>query len=91
MSLPMLRYLSISSGNLAKMNQNFWGNDNSVWKLEGLMLESLSNFEVEWPRLQQVIPSLRIVSSSWCSELTSFPIEDIGFRGGVWKKEEHRN
>ncbi|KAL5557389.1 hypothetical protein UlMin_039625 [Ulmus minor] len=91
MSLPMLRYISISSGNLGKMNPNFWGNDNSVWRVEGLMLESLSDFEVEWPRLQQVMPLLKIVSSSWCPELASFPVEDIGFRGGVWKKEEHRN
>ncbi|KAL5574103.1 hypothetical protein UlMin_023700 [Ulmus minor] len=27
------------------MNQNFWGNYNSVWTVEGLMLESLSDFE----------------------------------------------
>lgn len=84
-SLPMLRYLSISSGNLAKMNERFWGNDNAVWKIEGLMLESLSDFEEEWVKVQQVMPSLRVVTVSWCPELVSFPIEDVGFRGGVWK------
>lgn len=90
-SLPMLRYLSISSGNLSKMNQGFWGDDTTVWRIEGLMLESLSDFEEEWPRVTQVMPSLRVVSAYWCPELVSFPIEDIGFRGGVWKKEENTN
>ncbi|KAK9948551.1 hypothetical protein M0R45_004120 [Rubus argutus] len=84
-SLPMLRYLSISSGNLAKMRERFWGNDNAVRKIEGLMLESLSDFEEEWVKVQQVMPSLRVVTVSWCPELVSFPIEDGGFRGGVWK------
>ncbi|KAL5537454.1 hypothetical protein UlMin_045610 [Ulmus minor] len=46
------------------------------------MLESLSDFEVERPSLQQVMPLLRIVNSSWCPEFASFLIEDIGFRGG---------
>lgn len=84
-SLPMLRYLSISSGNLAKMHERFWENDNVVWKIEGLMLESLSDFEEEWVKIQQAMPSLRVVTVSWCPELVSFPIEDVGFRGGVWK------
>ncbi|KAF3440711.1 hypothetical protein FNV43_RR18997 [Rhamnella rubrinervis] len=88
-SLPMLTYLSISSGNLAKMKESFWGNDDSVWRIEGLMMENLSDLGVEWPRVQQVMPSLRIVNASWCPELASFPIDDVGFRGGVWKREEH--
>ncbi|XP_030499332.2 disease resistance RPP13-like protein 4 [Cannabis sativa] len=91
-SLPMLRYLSICSGNLCKMNRGFWGDDNtSVWRIEGLLLESLSDFEEEWSKVKQVMPSLRVVSGSWCPELVSFPIQDIGFRGGVWKKEEPEN
>ncbi|EXC35428.1 Disease resistance RPP13-like protein 4 [Morus notabilis] len=90
-SLPMLRYLSIASCNLSKMNQSFWGDDDTVWRIEGLMLESLSDFEEEWPRVTQVMPLLRVVSACWCPELVSFTVEDIGFRGGVWKKEENRN
>ncbi|KAM1701754.1 disease resistance RPP13-like protein 4 [Malus sylvestris] len=87
-SLPILRYLSISSGNLEKMNERFWGlNDNAVWKIEGLMLESLSDFHEEWARVGQVMPALRVVIVSWCPELVSFPIEDVGFKGGVWKEE----
>lgn len=88
-SLPMLQYLSISSGNLATMKESFWGNDHSVWRIEGLMMENLSDLRVEWPMVQQVMPSLRIVNASWCPELASFPIDDVGFRGGVWKRGEH--
>ncbi|OMO84497.1 hypothetical protein COLO4_22018 [Corchorus olitorius] len=92
LALPMLKYLSISSGNLAKMHQNFWGGDNNiVWKVEGLMLESLSDLELQWPKLQQLMQILRVVNVSWCPELVSFPIEDVGFRGGVWIKEQIRN
>lgn len=90
-SLPFLKFLSISSGDIAEMNQRFWGDDNTVWKIEALMLESLSNLAVEWSMLQQVMPSLRVVNVSWCPELGSFPVDDFGFRGGVWKEEEHKN
>ncbi|XWS45467.1 hypothetical protein CRYUN_Cryun15aG0139200 [Craigia yunnanensis] len=88
MALPMLKYLSISSGNLANMHQIFWGDNSVVWKVEGLMLESLSDLELQWPMLQQVMQSLGIMNVSWCPELVSFPIDDIGFRGGVWIKED---
>lgn len=88
-SLPMLRYLSVCSGNLSKMHDSFWGENNTVWKIEALLFESLSDLGIEWTRLQGVMPSLHIVNASWCPELDSFPIEDVGFRGGVWIKEEH--
>lgn len=90
-SLPMLRFLSISSGNIAEMNESFWGDDNTVWKVEALMLESLSNLGMEWSMVQRVMPSLGVVNVSWCPELGSFPVDDSGFRGDVWKKEEHKN
>jgi hypothetical protein len=89
-SLHMLRYLWISSGNLAMMDEAFFGENNSAWKIEGLMLESLSDLEMEWKMVQQVMPSLKIVNASWCPNLVSFPIEDVGFRGGVWAKGENR-
>ncbi|XP_011028433.1 PREDICTED: disease resistance RPP13-like protein 4 [Populus euphratica] len=89
-SLHMLRYLWISSGNLARMHEAFFGENNSAWKIEGLVLESLSDLEMEWEMVQQVMPSLKIVNASWCPNLVSFPIEDVGFRGGVWTKGEHR-
>jgi hypothetical protein len=54
------------------------------------MLESLSDLEMEWKMVQQVMPSLKIVNASWCPNLVSFPIEDVGFRGGVWAKGENR-
>ncbi|XP_021273962.1 disease resistance RPP13-like protein 4 [Herrania umbratica] len=89
-ALPLLKYLSISFGNLASMHQNFRGDNNIVWKIEGLLLEALSDLELQWGMLQQVMPTLKIVNVSWCPELISFPIEDTGFRGGVWTKEERR-
>lgn len=89
-SLHMLRYLWISSGNLAMMDEAFFGENNSAWEIEGLMLESLSDLEMEWKMVQQVMPSLKIVNASWCPNLVSFPIEDVGFRGGVWAKGENR-
>ncbi|WCJ24998.1 Disease resistance RPP13-like protein 4 [Euphorbia peplus] len=91
MSLPMLRYLSISSGNVRRMHESFWGEDKRVWKIEALLVESLSELEMEWGKVEEVMPSLRVVSGNWCPDLASFPIEEIGFRGGVWRKGEHRN
>ncbi|XP_057967470.1 disease resistance RPP13-like protein 4 isoform X2 [Malania oleifera] len=90
-SLPMLRHLAMSSGNIAKMHESFWGHENSVWKIEGLMLESLSDLGEEWSSVCRVMPCLRIVNASWCPHLGSFPIEDVAFKGGVWKKEEQRS
>ncbi|KAL4378265.1 hypothetical protein GQ457_02G007100 [Hibiscus cannabinus] len=90
-ALPSLKYLSISSGNLVNMHQNFWGHNNIVWKIEGLMLESLSDLELQWPMLQETMKSLRVVKVSWCPELVSFPIDAVGFRGGVWIKDEHKH
>jgi hypothetical protein len=72
------------------MHEAFFGENNSAWKIEGLMLESLSDLEMEWKMVQQVMPSLKIVNASWCPNLVSFPIEDVGFRGGVWAKGENR-
>ncbi|KAJ8764243.1 hypothetical protein K2173_005983 [Erythroxylum novogranatense] len=89
-SLPMLKYLSISSGNLEKMHQSFWGENGAVWKIEGMMLESISDLGMEWAMVQKAMPSLRIVNASWCPDLVAFPIEDVGFRGGIWTKAENR-
>ncbi|PIA46011.1 hypothetical protein AQUCO_01600345v1 [Aquilegia coerulea] len=89
-SLPLLRHLSISSGNLAKMNPSFWGNEKNVWKVEALMLEAMSDLQENWTSFQLAMPLLRVISISWCPNLSSFPIEDVGFRGGVWKKERQR-
>ncbi|XAR73836.1 hypothetical protein NMG60_11007937 [Bertholletia excelsa] len=86
-SLPMLKFLSISSSNFVKMNQNFWGDGVAVWKIEGVKLEALSDLSMEWSMVERVMPSLRSLKVSWCPELDSFPVEDAGFRGGVWKKE----
>ncbi|KAF9614362.1 hypothetical protein IFM89_018115 [Coptis chinensis] len=89
-SLPMLRHLSISSGNIVKMNQLFWGSGKNVWKVEALMLEALSDLQEKWAAFQLAMPLLRVMSVSWCPNLESFPIEDVGFRGGMWEKERPR-
>ncbi|TMW84025.1 hypothetical protein EJD97_000219 [Solanum chilense] len=88
-SLPMLRYMSIISGDMTEMHDNFWGDHTTVWKIEGLMLEALTDLRLEWSAVNRVMPSLRILKASWCPEVEAFPIEDAGFRGGLWKKEEH--
>lgn len=87
-SLSMLCYLSISAGNLVKLNENFWG---STWRIEGLKLDSLSHLNLDWKMIQQVMPSLGIVHASWCPELKGFPIDGVAFRGGVWKKEDRNS
>ncbi|KAL1199703.1 Disease resistance RPP13-like protein 4 [Cardamine amara subsp. amara] len=90
--LPMLRYMSICSGNLVKMHETFWGSEdnNTRWRIEGLMLSSLSDLDIDWEVLQRSMPYLRTVTANWCPELESFPIEDVGFRGGVWMKTPPR-
>lgn len=85
-SLPMLRFLSLFSGNLEKMKESFWGDENVVWKIEGLELKALSDLSEEWPVVTRAMPCLRTMRASWCPELESFPIENVGFKGGVWKK-----
>ncbi|CAA2990736.1 disease resistance RPP13 4, partial [Olea europaea subsp. europaea] len=87
-SLPMLRYLSVISGNLEKMHESFWGVESTVWKIEGLEFEALTDLNANWSMVSRVMPSLKILNVSWCPELDSFPVEDAGFRGGVWKRED---
>lgn len=87
-SLPMLRYLSMISGNLEKMHDSFWGVENTVWKIEGLECEALSDLNADWSMVSRVMPSLKILNVSWCPELDSFPVENAGFRGGAWKRED---
>lgn len=89
--LPKLAYLSISSGNLAKMSQSFWGSKTNFWNIRGLMLESLSDLAEDWLNFQAAMPYMRVMSVCWCPELESIPIEDVGFRGGVWTKGENQS
>lgn len=89
--LPMLRYLSVCSGNIAKMKEEFWGNGDAKWNIEGLMLEAVSDLDEDWSRLTGVMPNLRTVRACWCPRLRSFPIEGVGYRGGRWEKEHTRN
>ncbi|KAK9117883.1 hypothetical protein Scep_015976 [Stephania cephalantha] len=89
-SLSLLQYLSISSGNLAKMNECFWGDGRKSWKVEGLMLSSLLDLVMEWEDVQLAMPGLRTMNISWCPRLENFPVEEVGFRGGSWKKEQRR-
>ncbi|MQM15999.1 hypothetical protein Taro_048951 [Colocasia esculenta] len=47
-----------------------------------LELELLPSLEADWVRVHQAMPSLRLVSASWCPKLEGFPITDISFKGG---------
>ncbi|KAL9241329.1 hypothetical protein vseg_015452 [Gypsophila vaccaria] len=87
-SLPLLRYLSMTGGNVASFHETFWGSGNSTWKIEGLKLDSLSHLSLDWETTRKVMPSLRTVHAHWCPKLKCFPIEGAGFRGGVWKEEQ---
>uniref|UniRef100_A0A1D1XTC8 Disease resistance RPP13-like protein 4 n=1 Tax=Anthurium amnicola TaxID=1678845 RepID=A0A1D1XTC8_9ARAE len=89
-SLPELQYLSISHGSFTCFSAKFWGNGSAVWRLRGLMLESLPDLETDWARIHEAMPSLGLLSASWCPKLEGFPINEIGFNGGVWRKEELR-
>ncbi|KAK1259685.1 Disease resistance RPP13-like protein 4 [Acorus gramineus] len=88
MSLAELDYLSISNGNLSQMHPSFWGAERFTWGLQGLMLESLAELEVEWEKVHQAMPSLRMLCVRWCPNLETFPLDDVGFKGGMWRKEE---
>ncbi|CAO2812790.1 unnamed protein product [Amaranthus hypochondriacus] len=88
-SLPVLSYLSICGGNLARLNQSFWGNAETCWEIKGMKLDSLSHLSVDWGQIQGVMPKLRTVHACWSPELMLFPIEGVGFRGGVWKEDRN--
>ncbi|EHA8588052.1 Disease resistance RPP13-like protein 4 [Cocos nucifera] len=87
--LPHLQYLSISHGNFSHLDSRFWGDKDHFWRLQGLMLESLPDLEEEWWRLQRSMPLLEILNVSWCPRLETFPVDDVGFNGGVWRKKEY--
>ncbi|KAG9456591.1 hypothetical protein H6P81_001099 [Aristolochia fimbriata] len=87
-SLPKLQHLAMSHGDFNRFHSSFWGTGASVWKLEGLVLESLADLEEEWSNVQQAMPSLRLLRVSWCPNLGSFPVEEVGFKGGFWMKDE---
>lgn len=88
-TLPVLQYLSICGGNLEHLSKSFWGNDETSWRIKGLKLDSLSHLSVEWTMIQKVMPSLRTVHACWSPELIYFPVEGVGFRGGVWKEDRN--
>lgn len=73
-SLPSLRYLSICSGNIANIYESFFGNASSVCRIEGLLLRNLDlevdwSNKVDWSKVQNVMPLLKIVNASWCTGL----------------------
>ncbi|MQM05598.1 hypothetical protein Taro_038408 [Colocasia esculenta] len=87
-SLPELQYLCILHGSFRHFGIEFWGDGSTVWRLLSLELELLPSLEADWVRVHQAMPSLRLVSASWCPKLEGFPITDISFKGGVWRRDE---
>ncbi|KAL6009616.1 hypothetical protein ACLOJK_000044 [Asimina triloba] len=80
----MLQYIAILAGNFFHVKPSFFDTE----RLQGLLLESLSEWEEEWSSVHRAMPSLRNMSVSWCPKLEAFPIDDCGFKGGVWRWEE---
>ncbi|KAI8007732.1 Disease resistance RPP13-like protein 4 [Camellia lanceoleosa] len=59
-SLPELQYLCLEYVRLVDMSPLFWSSDGgNSWKVEGLCLKFLPRLQVEWSRVQGVMPSLR--------------------------------
>nr|ULP54380.1 ZAR1 [Ceratophyllum demersum] len=86
--LPNLEFLSISFACFTRMNYRFWGGTDHSWSIVGLQMESLSDLEMTWSEIQNAMPFLKILEARWCPTLNTFPIDDVQFRGGIWRKEE---
>ncbi|KAL3509617.1 hypothetical protein ACH5RR_029018 [Cinchona calisaya] len=85
-SLQQLQYLCIENSDLNKMNNDFWGDEEIKWQVEGLCLKFCPRLEVEWQELKAVMPRIRYFEINNCYSLVSFPCETWGV--GLWYKEE---
>ncbi|KAF5948419.1 hypothetical protein HYC85_014376 [Camellia sinensis] len=72
-SLPELQYLRLEYARLVDMSPLFWSSDGgNSCKVEGLCLKFLPRLQVEWRRVQGVMPSLRYLEVSDCYMLLLF-------------------
>ncbi|KAK9928946.1 hypothetical protein M0R45_026060 [Rubus argutus] len=77
--LPKLHYLSIEDCDIESLGEN-----SRRWKIEGLYLKLLHMLKADWNDLKRVVPILRYMEISNCSNLKNFPIGVI--KPGVWRK-----
>lgn len=91
-SLPELQYLCLEYARLVDMSPLFWSSDGgNSWEVEGLCLKFLPRLQVEWSRVQSVMPSLRYLEVSHCYMLQSmsFPCDVVNL--GSWMKRDEES
>ncbi|KAF3660632.1 putative disease resistance RPP13-like protein 4-like [Capsicum annuum] len=91
-SLPQLQYLCIEDSRvLSHMSENFWGDNEGNWKVEGLCLKFLPRLSETWETFQSAMPALKYLEVSHCNSLKNFPcnVERLGY----WRmtEEEQEN
>ncbi|KAM3301674.1 hypothetical protein P3S67_016176 [Capsicum chacoense] len=91
-SLPQLQYLCIEDSRvLSHMSENFWGDNEGNWKVEGLCLKFLPRLSETWATFQSAMPALKYLEVSHCNSLKNFPcnVECLGY----WRmtEEEQEN
>ncbi|KAL5579732.1 hypothetical protein UlMin_012192 [Ulmus minor] len=86
--LPKLQYLSIENGDIVNMNPGAENeSSNCKWNvLEGLCLKQLPRLAVEWKDLKKVMPGLRYLEVSRCSNLANKNFPCSVEKPGVWRE-----
>lgn len=86
-SLPQLQYLCIEDSRvLNRMTENFWGDNEGNWNVEGLCLKFLPRLGETWETFRSAMPALKYLEVSHCNSLKSFPCNIEGL--GYWTKPE---
>lgn len=86
-SLPRLQYLCIEDSRvLNRMSDNFWGDNEDNWNIEGLCLKFLPRLEETWETFQSAMPALKYLEISHCNSLKNFKCNVEGL--GYWTKPE---
>ncbi|KAK6785022.1 hypothetical protein RDI58_018477 [Solanum bulbocastanum] len=86
-SLPQLQYLCIEDSRvLNHMSDNFWGDNEDNWNVEGLCLKFLPRLEETWETFQRAMPSLKYLEVGHCNSLKNFRCNVEGL--GYWTKPE---
>ncbi|KAM3395426.1 disease resistance RPP13-like protein 4 [Capsicum galapagoense] len=88
-SLPQLQYLCIEDSRvLSHMNENFWGDNEGSWNVEGLCLKFLPRLGETWETFETAMPALKYLEISHCNSLKNFPCNIEGL--GYWTKPEEK-
>ncbi|KAL5731474.1 hypothetical protein ACHQM5_004198 [Ranunculus cassubicifolius] len=83
--LPELLYLSVEHSQIISVGPNFWNTVRKPWKLEGICLNNLPRFKLEWGDLRSM-KYLRHVEVRRCQHLNTFPfiVNDHGY----WERND---